>query len=69
MHTDYTLVLLDEVTVSLGNELRRFSEHTCSAFDTRELRREAAARIRRESKKISHSKMIVSSYSSWHLVF
>jgi hypothetical protein len=49
MHTDYTLILLDDLTARLGQELRNFSQRTCSVFDTRELRREAAARARRAS--------------------
>ncbi|KAL6298277.1 hypothetical protein BKA93DRAFT_710038, partial [Sparassis latifolia] len=53
MHTDCTLQLLDDVTVSLGDTLRHFSEQTCKAFPTRELRREAEARARRESKKMA----------------
>lgn len=41
---------MDEVTVSLGKSLRDFQEKTCSAFDTRELRREAGARMKRKAK-------------------
>ena len=51
MHIDPTLDILDETTVSLGKQSRSFAENTCSAFDTRELQREANARKRRESKK------------------
>ncbi|KAG6906052.1 hypothetical protein DXG01_016127 [Tephrocybe rancida] len=47
LHTDKTLQMLDEVTVSLGNALRNFVTLTCSKFKTRELPREAAARVRR----------------------
>jgi hypothetical protein len=52
MHNDLTLEHLDSVTSSLGNKLREFREKTCSDFITRELRREAAARIRREGRKL-----------------
>jgi hypothetical protein len=51
MHTEDTLQLLDDGTAALGHELREFSQKTCSAFDTRELEREAQAHIHRESKK------------------
>lgn len=50
MHTDITLDILSEVTASLGRELREFEEKTCSAFQTRELERERAARQRRQDK-------------------
>ncbi|KAG0694659.1 hypothetical protein DFH29DRAFT_1006136 [Suillus ampliporus] len=44
MHTDETLDLLDAVTVELGKQLRQFQKHTCEAFKTQELRREAESR-------------------------
>jgi hypothetical protein len=50
MHTDTTLDILAEVTASLGNSLRTFQRSTCSAFPTRELERERAARQRRAEK-------------------
>jgi hypothetical protein len=46
MHTDATLDILDEITTTLGNALRRFSKETCSTFATHELKRETAARTR-----------------------
>ena len=48
MHNDCTLDVMEAVTVSLGNELRRFSHTTCSVFATKELRREYNARLRRK---------------------
>jgi hypothetical protein len=51
MHTDLTLNILDEATIQLGAEFRAFVGKTCPAFDTRELRRETAARQRRRQKK------------------
>jgi hypothetical protein len=42
---------MESVTVSLGNLFRSFSNVTCPAFATKELRREADARARRESRK------------------
>lgn len=50
MHTEITLNLMDEVTVALGKSLRDFQEKTCSAYETRELRREAGARRKRQAK-------------------
>ena len=55
MHHDLTLDVLDSVTVSLGKLLRSFSDVTCSAFETKELRREAEARARRQSRKAAAS--------------
>jgi hypothetical protein len=46
MHTDVTLRILDDTTTSLGQQLRHFQAETCSAYTTRELKREAAARAR-----------------------
>jgi hypothetical protein len=51
MHNDLTLDLMDGLTASLGFKLRKFSQKTCPAFATRELRREYHARLRREYKK------------------
>ncbi|KAI0064190.1 hypothetical protein BV25DRAFT_1800682 [Artomyces pyxidatus] len=56
MHTDPSLTLFDAVTRGVGEELRVFSEETCLAFQTRELQREADARIRRASRKAAKSK-------------
>jgi hypothetical protein len=50
LHTDITLNIMDEVTTLLGESLRTFQEKTCSAYDTRELSREAGARYKRQAK-------------------
>jgi hypothetical protein len=50
MHTDVTLELLSQVTVSFGTRIRAFQEKTCAAFSTHELEREQAARLRRQDK-------------------
>jgi hypothetical protein len=50
MHTDTTLHILSQVTVSLGNSLREFEEKTCTMFQTRELEREQTARNRRQEQ-------------------
>lgn len=55
MHTDHTLALLDEATALLGLKFRHFVNHTCTRFDTRELQREANARVRRAAKKSTTS--------------
>jgi len=51
MHNDLTLAVMDAETLSLGVKLREFSQKTCPAFATRELRREYNARLRRSTKK------------------
>jgi hypothetical protein len=50
MHTDSTLELLSQVTITLGASVREFQEKTCPAFLTHELERERAARVRRQEK-------------------
>jgi hypothetical protein len=50
MHTEPTLGILTQVTTSLGNRICAFSEKTCAAFQTRELKRERDARQRRQEK-------------------
>lgn len=51
MHTDPTLDIMDDVTVSLGKQLRQFTSKTCSAYKTRELPRETQARVGRQTKQ------------------
>ena len=51
MHTDVTLDLLDKETTELGKMLRDFESTTCTAYETRELKRETAARNRRNCAK------------------
>jgi hypothetical protein len=53
MHTDTTLAVLDNQTTALGEQLRHFQSVTCSAYSTSELKREMAARKRRESRRQS----------------
>jgi hypothetical protein len=50
MHTDVTLELLSQVTISFGTRIRAFQQKTCAAFSTHELERERAARVRRQDK-------------------
>ena len=49
MHTDDTMQIFQKVTRELGNELRFFRE-TCTTFTTKELRREAECRRRKEAR-------------------
>lgn len=53
MHTDYTLALLDAETIRLGEEMRRFRDSTCKAFDTRELPFEVERKKRQQAAKKS----------------
>ncbi|KAF9491917.1 hypothetical protein BDN71DRAFT_1273770 [Pleurotus eryngii] len=46
MHTTDTLQLLDKTTIEFGKHVRRFAEVTCTAFNTTELPKETAARMR-----------------------
>ncbi|KJA13591.1 hypothetical protein HYPSUDRAFT_151446 [Hypholoma sublateritium FD-334 SS-4] len=45
-HTELSLDILESVTIQLGQSLRDFEAKTCSAYDTRELKREETARRR-----------------------
>lgn len=53
LHTDEMLDKLDELTTTLGNDLRVFKSTTCAAFETKELRKEASARRRRQTARTS----------------
>ena len=53
MHTDATIDILDNLTTLLGQRLRDFKLTTCTAYVTRELKREAEQRQRREEKSRS----------------
>ena len=47
MHTEDSLVLMEDITKELGDLLRKFRRLTCSQFSTVELPRETDARRRR----------------------
>src|ERR1700677_475717 len=51
MHIDTMVEILDEKTTALRHQLHQFESATCSAYETHELKREAAARVRRNQKK------------------
>lgn len=55
-HTDLSLVILESATVQLGALLRNFQATTCAAYDTRELKRETAARMRQAANKPTANK-------------
>jgi hypothetical protein len=65
MHTDTTLDIMDAVTSDLGEKLRAFQQRTCAFFKTRELRREANARNRRQAKNKGHARS--GQPSSYHM--
>jgi hypothetical protein len=50
MHTDSTLDSLEDATVALGWELRRFAKVLCPNYKTKESSREFAARKKRADK-------------------
>ena len=47
-HTDLSLSILESVTEKLGHAMRNFQEET-AAYDTRELKREEKARVKRKA--------------------
>ena len=51
LHTDATLVIMDNATLSLGKALREFKTKTCSMFATQELQREVNAWNHKQAKK------------------
>jgi hypothetical protein len=51
LHTDHTISILDDLTTTLGQQLRDFVKNTCEKISTKELRREYDARKRRNMKK------------------
>ena len=51
IQTDGTLDVLNEVTEKLASQLRMFVAETCPKFSTKELRREAEACRRRETRE------------------
>jgi hypothetical protein len=64
MHTDSTLNVLDAVTTDLGNQLRTFKRETCAEFETKELRRESVARVRRQNRSSRLSTTIAKTQQS-----
>lgn len=49
LHTEQTLAILNNITRSLGISLRAFKKDTCTTYQTKELPREAAARLRKQT--------------------
>ena len=58
MHTDYTLELLLQVTVALGNRMHEFQKEkkTCAIFKMRESECEWAAWMQRQAKNMAMAK-------------
>lgn len=50
LHTDTTLEQLEHQTSELGRQMRDFEKLTCIAFETFELPRETAARVRQQAQ-------------------
>ncbi len=51
LHTTATLDIFRAATHHMYKAFRKFSRTTCARYDTRELPREAEARVRRDAKK------------------
>lgn len=51
MHSESTLVLLEELTTEFGKLIWQFRDLTCSQFQTVELPRETAARNQRQARQ------------------
>lgn len=64
IHTDDTLHIMETTTKELGNCIRSFASETCPSFTTKELPREAEARMRRQAQQSrgrpTHSRGIAS---------
>lgn len=58
MHTEQTLKILEETTILLGAKFRKFAEETCTAFDTRELKRKKDACEHRQQKKAKENEAL-----------
>lgn len=63
MHTDLTLNIMDDLTSSLGCQLRKFCSDTCKAFNTRELPKEANTRLRRQATQIQSQRQVISDHN------
>ena len=55
LHTDSTINTLRELTRTFGFKIRHFAKKISNLYDTRELPREEAARVRRRAKKSSQT--------------
>ncbi|KAK7685095.1 hypothetical protein QCA50_011932 [Cerrena zonata] len=51
LHTASTVDILRQLTREYGIRLRHFATHICPSYDTRELPKEEAARVRRQAKQ------------------
>ncbi|KAG5638429.1 hypothetical protein H0H81_012646 [Sphagnurus paluster] len=64
LHTETTLQWLDQCTTDLGQRLRKFESETCSHYDTRELPKEAQARVRHQTRNAATAQQEVPSTST-----
>jgi hypothetical protein len=64
LHSEPTLETMDRLTTSLGDKFRAFEKHTCSAFVTYELKKEATARERRQSKSAKKTRHLEMPFKS-----
>ena len=62
LHTDKTLEIMDGITYSLGNALRKFATDTCAAFSMHKLKREALGCHRQKTQ--AHSSATLTCTSS-----
>lgn len=57
LHTTSSLATLRELTHLFGIRIRHFVTHICPTYDTRELPKEEAARIRRQTKQRAQQRL------------
>ena len=60
MHSDSTLTTFETFTSKLGQCMRRFANHVCTAFQTRELPKETDSRKRRKQASGHNTRVDVS---------
>jgi hypothetical protein len=58
LHNDYTLDLLDYTTTQLGSQMRRFERDTCMVVPTKETKREAQIRAKRDGSSSQRAKKL-----------
>ncbi|KAK7679639.1 hypothetical protein QCA50_017351 [Cerrena zonata] len=58
LHTNSTVKILEELTRTFGFMIRYFTNKICPTYQTRELPREEAARVRRQAKKASQGNQL-----------
>ena len=56
MHSTSTVTVFDGVTKTLGQLLRRFNDHVCPKYDTRETTKELNKRTKRKASEAAKKK-------------